>query len=156
MISMGTYRLRLETGHLMDLVDTCYIPTISRNLISLSRIDELWYYISFGSGKLSIFYDSIKVGSGILCDGLYRINLDLEFAKTLMTLQSNVGLKCSFDNEISSILWHRRLGHISKERIERLVKDNILEHLDFIDFDVCIDCIKGKQTKHYKKKCHKK
>ena len=89
---MGTYRLRLETGHLMDLVDTCYVPTISRNLISLSRIDELGYCISFGSGKLSIFYDSIKVGSGILCDGLYRINLDLEFAKTLMTLQSNVGL----------------------------------------------------------------
>ncbi|CAD5184495.1 unnamed protein product, partial [Musa acuminata subsp. malaccensis] len=68
LISMGTYRLRLETGHLMDLVDTCYVPTISRNLISLSRIDELGYYISFGSGKLSIFYDSIKVGSGILYD----------------------------------------------------------------------------------------
>ena len=106
-ISMGTYRLRLETGHLMDLVDTCYVPTISRNLISLSRIDELGYCISFGSGKLSIFYDSIKVGSGILCDGLYRINLDLEFAKTLMTMQSNVRLKRSFNNERSFILWHR-------------------------------------------------
>ncbi|CAD5181857.1 unnamed protein product, partial [Musa acuminata subsp. malaccensis] len=42
-ISMGTYHLRLETG----------------------------YCLSFGSGKLSIFYDSIKIGSGILCDGLY-------------------------------------------------------------------------------------
>ncbi|CAD5191962.1 unnamed protein product, partial [Musa acuminata subsp. malaccensis] len=28
------------------------------------------YCISFGSGKLSIFYDSIKVGSGILCDAI--------------------------------------------------------------------------------------
>ena len=43
------------------------------------------------------------------------------------------------------------MGHISKERIERLVKDNILEHLDFTDFDICIDCIKGKQTKQIKK-----
>ncbi|CAL9126122.1 unnamed protein product, partial [Musa textilis] len=70
---------------------------------------------------------------------------------TLLTLQSTVGLKRSFNNERSSTLWHRRLGHISKERIERLVKNNILEDLDFTDFDVCIDCIKGKQTKHTKK-----
>ena len=61
-ISVGTYRLRLEMGHLMDLVDICYVPTISRNLVSLSRIDELGYWLSFGSGKFSIFYDSIKVG----------------------------------------------------------------------------------------------
>ena len=31
------------------------------------------------------------------------------------------------------------------------MKDNILEYLDFTDFDVCIDCIKGKQTKYIKK-----
>ena len=60
-------------GHLMDLVNTCYVLTISRNLVSLY---ELGYYLSFDSGKLSMFYDSIKIGSGILCDGLYKINLD--------------------------------------------------------------------------------
>ena len=64
-ISVGTYRLRLKTGNLIDLVETCYILTISRNLVSLFRIDELGYSISFGSSKLSIFYDSIKVGFGI-------------------------------------------------------------------------------------------
>ena len=31
------------------------------------------------------------------------------------------------------------------------MKDDILEHLDFTDFDICIDCIKGKQTKQIKK-----
>ncbi|CAL9098515.1 unnamed protein product [Musa textilis] len=51
-VSVGTYRLRLETGHLMDLIETCYVPTISRNLVSLSRIDELGYCLSFGNGKL--------------------------------------------------------------------------------------------------------
>ena len=35
--------------------------------------------------------------------------------------------------------------------MERLVKDGILSNLDFIDLDVCVDCIKGKQTKHTKK-----
>ncbi|KAL1195638.1 Retrovirus-related Pol polyprotein from transposon TNT 1-94 [Cardamine amara subsp. amara] len=34
----------------------------------------------------------------------------------------------------------------------RLVKDEILPQLDFSDLDVCLDCIKGKQTKHIIKK----
>ena len=46
---------------------------------------------------------------------------------------------------------HRILGHISRERIEKLVKAGILQNLDFTDFHVCVDCIKGMQTKHTKK-----
>ncbi|RVW47329.1 Retrovirus-related Pol polyprotein from transposon TNT 1-94 [Vitis vinifera] len=38
-------------------------------------------------------------------------------------------------------------GHISKSRVERLVSDGILDSLDFSDFDICVECIKGKQTK---------
>ena len=44
------------------------------------------------------------------------------------------------------------MGHISKERMERLVKNEILLNLDFIDMNVCVNCIKGKQTKHTKKR----
>ncbi|CAD5178886.1 unnamed protein product [Musa acuminata subsp. malaccensis] len=46
------------------------------------------YCISFGSGKLSIFYDSIKVGSGILCDGLYgKVYLIHEKSQAVDTLE---------------------------------------------------------------------
>ena len=65
----------------------------------------------------------VTVGSGILCDGLYKISLNHEFAQALITLHSNVGSKRGLINENSSILWHRRLGHISRERIEKLVKE---------------------------------
>ena len=56
------------------------------------------------------------------------------------------GMKRKLTNENSASLWHKRLGHISKSRIERLVSDGILDSLDFTDFEVCVDCIKGKQT----------
>ena len=49
-------------------------------------------------------------------------------------------------NENSATLWHKRLGHISKQRIQRLVLDEILDPLDLSDFEVCIECIKGKRT----------
>ena len=54
-------------------------------------------------------------------------------------MHGNVGIKRGVINEKYSILWHKRLGHISIERIERLVNDGILEALDFIDFDICVD-----------------
>ena len=63
--------------------------------------------------------NSVIVGSGILCDGLYKISLNHEFSQALITLHSNVGSKRCLINENSSILWHRRLGHISRERIEK-------------------------------------
>jgi transposase InsO family protein len=43
------------------------------------------------------------------------------------------------------------LGHISRERLERLVKNRILSNRDFTNLGVCVDCIKGKQTKYTKK-----
>ncbi|KAL0421271.1 UNVERIFIED_CONTAM: Copia protein [Sesamum latifolium] len=54
-------------------------------------------------------------------------------------------------NEDSSVLWHRRLGHISIERIKKLVNHGVLNTLDFTDFDTCVDCIKDKQTNVSKK-----
>ena len=41
-------------------------------------------------------------------------------------------------NENSFILWHRRLGHISIERIKRLVNDGVRNTLNFTDFDTCV------------------
>jgi hypothetical protein len=65
----------------------------------------------------------------------------------------NVGVKRKIsDNESSSKLWHCRLGHISRGRIERLIREEILHPLDFIDLgDHCIDCIKEKYVKKIKK-----
>jgi len=79
------------------------------------------------------------------------INLDNLYAETLMTLHLNVGTKHGLVNKCSVYMWHKRLGHISKERMERLVKNEIRLNLNFTNLNVCVDCIKGKQTKHTKK-----
>nr|GEY15134.1 putative zinc finger, CCHC-type [Tanacetum cinerariifolium] len=55
------------------------------------------------------------------------------------------------DPETSSKLWHQRLGHISRDRMTRLVKDEVLPNLDLSDFEKCVECIKGKMTKGNKK-----
>ena len=82
----------------------------------------------------------------------------------MLSLIENVNVACS-ENEnassyenvtkkrkrivaISSKLWHCRLGHISRGRIERLVEASILPPLEFSDLEKYIDCIKGIYVKN--------
>ena len=64
---------------------------------------------------------------------------------------SDVNHKRKRGNETSSKLWHSRLGHISKGRMECLIREEILPKLEFSDLDQCVDCIKGKFARQIKK-----
>jgi len=66
------------------------------------------------------------VGSSTLYDVLYKLNLDNLYDEILMTLHHNVVTKCSLMDERSAYLWRKRLKHIFKDRIQRLVKNEIL------------------------------
>ena len=63
-------------------------------------------------------------------------------AEIVLTLHHNVSTKCSLVNKWSVFLWHKRLCHISKEMMERLIKNQILPDLDFTYLNICVNCIK--------------
>ena len=102
--AIGTYCSFLNTGHL-DLFQTFYVPSISRNLVSLSKLYLDGYFINFGNKSFSLFKNTSFVSFGILCDHLYKFELNDQFAETLLTLHHNVGTKRSLINENSSNLW---------------------------------------------------
>ena len=105
--AIGTYRLFLDIDHHLDLFQTFYVPSISRNLVSLPKLDLDGYFINFGNKSFSLFKNTSFVGSGILCGRLYKFKLNDQFAETLLTLHHNVGTKRSLINENSSNLWHK-------------------------------------------------
>ena len=142
--AIGTFRLSFETGHFIELKETYVVPSFRRNLISISALDKFGFSCSFGNNKFSLFLSSTLIATGSLIDKLYMLNTIASSNETLQTILR--GTKRKLSNENSASLWHKRLGHISKRRIERLVSDGILESLDFTNFDVCVQCIKGKQT----------
>jgi transposase InsO family protein len=147
--AIGTCYLTLSSGFVLELEKTFYVPSFSRNLISVSRLVPFGYSFNFSEIYFSLFYKSDCVGNGILSDGLYCINLQNNVIYDSMHV--NTGTKRCVINDDSSKLWHRRLGHISIERIKRLVNEGVLNTLDFTDFETCVDCIKGKQTNKSKK-----
>lgn len=150
-VGIGTYRLIFDTGCFIDLENCLFVPECARNLVSVSRLDDLGFDFKIGHGVFSLYRKDYFYGNGTLVDSLYRFNLDKSFSESLFNVE-NQGIKRSASNEKSALLWHKRLGHISKERMTRLIKKELLPPLDFSDLDVCIECIKGKQTKHITKK----
>jgi len=118
-------------------MDTFYVPSIVRNLISLSKLDVVGYSFKFENGCFSLLKRTCIIGFGTLYDGLYKLNLDNLYVETLMTLHHNVGTKRSLVDERSVYLWHKHLQHISKERMQRLVKNEILSDLNFTNLNVC-------------------
>ncbi|KAL2327971.1 hypothetical protein Fmac_021398 [Flemingia macrophylla] len=148
---MGTYRLILDTGCCLDLEKCLYVPDCARNLVSISKLDCLGFNFKIGSNGFELYKLMCYYGSGTLIDGLYCFNLNVNFSDSLFNVEHEIGNKRTLNNDCSAFLWHKRLGHISKERMMRLIRNEILPQLDFSDWNVCVDCIKGKQTRHTSK-----
>ena len=143
MKAVGTYHLKLDTECHLDLLETLYVPSLSKNLVSLSKLDVTRFSFNFGNGCFSLFKHNHLIGTSVLCDGLYILKLDGLYAETILTLHYNVGTKRGLVDERFVFLWHKCLGHISRERMEILIKNEILPDLDFTDLNICVDCIKG-------------
>ena len=41
--TVETYCLKLDIGHHLDLLETLYVPSLSRNFVSLSKLDVTGY-----------------------------------------------------------------------------------------------------------------
>ena len=79
------------------------------------------------------YYGSYEVASGILCDGLYKIDLDLNYPFSHHEF-ATIGSK-RVNDELSSILWHRHLGHITRARKKGATRNKGL--LEIIHTDIC-------------------
>ncbi|KAJ9539071.1 hypothetical protein OSB04_031804 [Centaurea solstitialis] len=131
--AIGTLELDLGLEKSIFLDNVYFIPSLKRNLIFAVLLVK-------NSCKLVIDYDGIKIfqDSNYLGCG--------NFNNTTIT-----GTKRTIVRENSANLWHRRLDHISKDRLKALVKNNSLPDLDFSDLQDCIECFKGKQNNKFKK-----
>jgi hypothetical protein len=144
---VGSLLLELLSGFQLSLDEVLYVPSLKRNLISVSALADSGHVCSFNKDKCVIQFNNISVGFAERQGKLYMLSLS---DNTVMNV-TNVSNKRKRFNETSSKLWHYRLCHISRGRMDHLIKDDIIENIDLSDLEQCIDCIKGKYAKTIKK-----
>jgi hypothetical protein len=152
----------LNNSFILRLNNILYIPSLGRNLISVSYLDDDGFDCQFGNRQCLILFNNEVVGLAFRQDKLYMLSMHENVnvvcndedvvCKEKGSSSTNVSSKRKrCDDTTSTKLWHYHLGHILRGRIERLIKDDILTPLDFSNSDYCIDCIKGKYAKQVKK-----
>ena len=141
-IEIGDYSLTLPLGLIIVLTNCYYVPAMSRNIISISCLDNDGYNFIILNNIISIYRNDILYGKGLLNNGLYI--LDLNNQKSIY----NVDSKRVKTNELNpAYIWHCRLGHANEKRISRLHRDGALGSFDLESFDTCESCLHGKMTK---------
>ncbi|GJT29852.1 retrotransposon protein, putative, ty1-copia subclass [Tanacetum coccineum] len=117
--AIGSYDLCFPSELVVILRNLHYVPSITRGVISVSRFV-------------------------VPREGVYEIDLSNSNTNdSYMYVVSNKRAKLNLD---SSLLWHCRIGHISKKRIEKLQHDGLLNSTDIKSFEKCVSCMSRKMA----------
>ena len=144
-VAIGTYEISLPSGLVLSLNNCYYVPSLTRNIISVSVLDNEGYSFIISNKRCSIYLDYVLYCIAESYDGLYVLNLETRNDKVQVL---NVDTKRAKPNELNpTYLWHCRLGHISEKRIAKLHSDGLLESVDYESYDTCESCLMGKMTK---------
>ena len=142
-IAVGTLPLHLPTGLVLNLNNCYFVPSLSMNIVSGSRLIRDGYSFKSENNGCSIYMRDMFYGHAPMVNGLFFMNLERD-----VTHVHNVSTKrCRVDNDSAIYLWHWRLRHIGVKRMKKLHTDGILESLDYESLDACEPCLMGKMTK---------
>ncbi|GJU24465.1 retrotransposon protein, putative, ty1-copia subclass [Tanacetum coccineum] len=144
--AIGEYYLCLPSGLVLILHKCHYAPSITRGIISVSRLYNDGFVNRFENDNiLSVSRNNLVYFYDIPRDGIYEIDLSSSnINDSSMYAVSNKRAKINLD---SSLLWHCRLGHISKKRIEKLQHDGLLNSTDIKAFEKCVSCMSRKMAR---------
>ncbi|WRX25832.1 Integrase [Theobroma cacao] len=139
--AVGTFTIPLPSGLIWELRDCYYVPSISRNIISVSYLalyDDMEFCIkgnccSFSKGEM-------HYGAGTHSNGLYI----LDPKRPILNIEVK---KAKKDDPKLSYIWHCRLGHINETRLTKLHKQGYIDLFNYESYGTCECCLLGKMTK---------
>ncbi|GJT59440.1 retrotransposon protein, putative, ty1-copia subclass [Tanacetum coccineum] len=128
--AIGSFDLVLPSG-LIIVLDNCHFaPTITRGVVSVSRLVDNGYIHTFTNYGISVSKDNVFYFNAIPCYGIYEIDMHDHYPNVSSIYNvSNKRAKHALD---STHQWHCRLGHINKKRMEKKpTHDESLEKCKF-------------------------
>jgi transposase InsO family protein len=147
-VTVGSLDLHLSSGLVLNLKNVYHVPSVFRNIISVSCLDAEGFCFEINNSCMVIRKDGLFYANAFISNGLYL--LDVNDDKHVLNV-NNKRLKSSQSAE--TLLWHHRLGHINEKRMKKLQQTNLLDSFGDIAIGTCESCLTGKMTKSpFKKK----
>ena len=135
------------------LTNVLYVPNLPINLFSVTAMNDRGFTVEFRKGEVLITHPNVDPVVGYLKDGHW--NLPIKLLNHLSSSVSSPPLENKGNHDLSAFmskeeLWHRKLGHISRERIIKMAKgaaDGVPYNLATFNIPFCEACTLGKQHK---------
>ncbi|GJV91945.1 hypothetical protein Tco_1539758 [Tanacetum coccineum] len=114
--AIGEFHLYLPSGLVLILHNCHYSPSITRGIISVSRLYKDGFVNRFDNDNtILVSRNNLVYFNAIPRDDIYEIDLSSSNTNdNSMYAVSNKRAKLNLD---STLLWHCHLGHMSKKRI---------------------------------------
>ena len=140
--AQGDYVLKLPSGLEVILRNVLYAPSLTRNIISVSLLRQCGFDFKFVCHDIHVTLNDVFYFKATPSNGIYELD-DTPLDSSIYQVNTK---KLKFDLS-DSYLWHCRLGHINKNRMQTLQKNGLLKTSEDSSFDICESCIQGKMTK---------
>ena len=127
-VGIGSIKLRTHDGRFCTLNKVRHVPSMTKNLISVSLLDSRGFKYSGGDGVLNVYRGSDVILKGFMNGTLYLLK------GTTVTGSANVASP-EIPEEDMTKLWHMRLGHMGDRGMQHLSKQDLL-HSD-IGLELC-------------------
>nr|GEW27558.1 retrotransposon protein, putative, Ty1-copia subclass [Tanacetum cinerariifolium] len=144
--AIESFNLVLPNGLIIILDSYHYAPSITRGVVSVAHLFDKGFTQYFTDFRLSVSMNNMSYFNAVTVNGIYEINMHdstLPIINSMYSI-SNKRTKSKLDY---TYLWHCRLAHINKKRIEKLQHDRLLKSTDKEPFDQCVSCISGKMIR---------
>jgi len=82
--------LVLSSNFILHLEKTFYVPSLSKNLMSILRLTPLGFSFNFSDSGFTLINKSRIIGSSALLNGLYYIELQNDAAYNFMHVTAGV------------------------------------------------------------------
>ncbi|KAI3815684.1 hypothetical protein L1987_15363 [Smallanthus sonchifolius] len=124
-----------------DNVNFC--EQLKLNLLSVSQMCDKEYSVMFDKNECLILKPGFEVPEDWILMRAPRTNdtcqIDISMATTTSSVATCLLTKAT---ELDSILWHRKLGHISYRKMNHLVRNGLVTGVPKLIFTVADDCTK--------------
>eukprot|EP00253_Pinus_taeda_P004563 PITA_04563 len=145
-VGHGKVKLKLKGGRVRTLPGVLHIPALTRNLISLSKLDDAGVKTMFEKDTCKMVRGALVLMQGVRIGTLCKLQGSIVVDECNSSMVPENGAENLVVSREKTMLWHQRLGHIGEKGLRILHGKGMVEGISnsSLDFDFCGNCVYGK------------
>lgn len=136
---IGTIKLKMYDGTIRTIQKVRHVKGLKKNLLSLGQLDD-------GGCKTRIENGIMKIVKGTLVVmKAEKVAANLYMLMGETHKEAELAVAVSSSGEESTMLWHRKLGHMTERGLKILSERKLLPGLTKVSLPFCEHCVISKQ-----------